>query len=376
MSPDDSCPQLGLALGGGSVFGYAHVGVLEVLDASGLRPDLLAGTSAGAIAASLYAFGIPLDTVRERFGAMTWRQITGVAPGRLGLFENAPLGDLMDELLGPVRIEDAPIPLAITATDIESGTRVVLREGPVADAVRASACTPGLYTPVEIDGRRLVDGGLLDNVPVGRLRDADVVVGVSLMADAPFSRVRTLHQVLVNAASFALRETTRLELEAAADVVIQPDLSGRASWSLADLPGVLEAGRLAAEAQLPLVREALGRAARDGADPAVSFAQSLVSHVCASATPVPLRAGPVRCTGKGYCALTVESAGRPRVLYSLSVWGEADHLLVRVESSTVEEHVRVPLTRGRIRAEDWAEGERAIRDLIEMDLQRILTAGP
>lgn len=368
-------PRLGLALGGGSVFGYAHVGVLEALEANGLHPDLLAGTSAGAIAATLYAFGVSLSTIRERFATLTWRQITDVDPGRLGLFSNAALGALMQDLIGPAQIEDAPVPLAITATDIETGERAVLRTGSAADAVRASACIPGLYAPVEIGGRRYVDGGLLDNVPVQPLRDlgADVVVGVSLMADVPFTRVRSLHQVLVNAASFALRESTRLELEGQADVVIQPNLSGRASWSLDDLPGVLAAGRSRTEAMVPVIQRALDHVARRTVAPAPAFARSLARWL--SAGDGALHASAVMCDVGGFCAFTVMASAPVRVVYLLSVWPMSDHLLVRVESSTTEEHVQVPLHAGQLRTEDQFRGQESVRDVVQADLARILTNG-
>lgn len=371
-------PRFGLALGGGSVFGYAHVGVLEALDEAGLQPDRLAGTSAGAIAATLYAFGVPVETIGERFATMTWRQITDLLPGRLGLFSNGALGALMHDLVGPARIEDARIPLAITATDIETGERVVFREGPAAEAVRASACIPGLYAPVEIDGRRFVDGGLLDNVPVAPLRDdgAEVVVGVSLMADVPYTRVRRLPQVLVNAASFALRESTRLELDEGADLVIRPDLSGRASWSLDDLPGVLDAGRRATTAALPAIQEALLRAAGRTGTPAPDFARRLAEGL---RRPSPetsrpaLRVSPVQCDAGAFCAFAATAAAPAQGLYLVSIWHRPDHLLVRVESSTFEERVRVPLHEGQLGAEALARGLRDVQDEIELDLRRMLT---
>lgn len=371
--PSPSRPaRFGLALGGGSVFGYAHVGVLEALDAHGLRPDALAGTSAGAIAATLVAFGVPTATVRDRFATMTWRQITEFAPGRLGMFTNAPLGELMDDLVGHARIEDARIPLAIVASDIETGEQVVLRDGPAAEAVRASACLPGLYAPVEIGGRQLVDGGVLENVPVGPLRDdgAEVVVAVNLMADVPYSRVRTLSQVLINASSFSLRASTRLDLDARADIVVQPDLTGRASWDARDLPGLLAEGRRATEAKVPDIRRALDRAARRARTPASAFARTLADGLRQPGGDLPpLRVGPVQCDAGAFCTFTVATAAPVHVVYLLSLWPEGDHVLVRVESGTMEERVRVPLHGGAEAERD--EAQQAIRDAIAVDLGRI-----
>lgn len=378
--PVPPAPRLGLALGGGSVFGYAHVGVLETFVRAGLRPDFLTGTSAGAIAASLFAFGVPIETLRERFSTLTWRQITDLTRGRLGLFTNASLGELVNDLIGPARIEDAPIPLAILAADIETGEKIVLRDGPVDDAVRASASIPGLYAPVEIDGRRLVDGGILENVPVGPLRDtgADVVVGVSLMADVPFKRVRSLPQVLINAASFTLRETTRLDLMDRADVVIRPDLAGRAFWSFEDLPGLIESGRNSAKTALPDIEQALQRTAHRMSAPSYVFTQRLANRLEAYATDAldaglpPLRTSAVQCDEGKLCAFIVTAS--TTAMYLVSVRPKGNHLLVRIESSTADVRLRVPLCNGELREVEQATGERAVFEEIKLDLQHIVSS--
>lgn len=265
-------PMLGLALGGGSVLGYAHVGVLDALEDAGIKPDLISGTSAGAAVAALYAFGLTPTDLKETLGKVNWRTIGDVGFQRRGLFTNDGIVELIEGSLGPVLIEDARIPLAIVATDISTGEKVVLREGPVAPAVQASTCIPGIFAPVTIDGRLLVDGSLVENVPVTPLRDmgAQVVVGVNLMGSPPFNPPRLTFEVLLNAFYIAIETATALNLEGRADVSIEPDLKRFNTWDVGQLPTLLEEGLLAGQSAVRSINEALNRRSKapiqDGAD--------------------------------------------------------------------------------------------------------------
>ena len=263
-----SFPTFGLALGGGGALGYAHVGVLAALHERGLRPDAYAGTSAGAVVAALAAFALGPDAIRERLGALRWRSVSGPVRSHLGFLDNAePARELLVAALGPVRIEDAGIPLAIVAADIHTGERIVLREGPLAQAVRASAAVPGVFVPVEIGGRLLVDGAVVENVPVGPLGGlgAGVVVGVNVIGSPPYQPVRSAAQVLKNAAFIALHANARRPAPDGADVSIEPDLAGRSVWDARDLPSFWDAGWKAGQEAAPAVTAALP-ATRDGAD--------------------------------------------------------------------------------------------------------------
>lgn len=259
----DDSPTLGLALGGGAVLGFAHVGLLEAFHEAGIEVDRIAGTSAGAIVAALHAFGVKPSRARELLSPLTWRKISGFSRNSMGLLSSEPMAELLDEELGDVRIEDAMIPLAIVAADIHTGDRVVLTEGPVGKAVRASAAIPGIYTPVEIDGRTLVDGGIVENVPVQTVRDlgADVVVAATLGDALDFTEVRTLLGVLTNAFLITVNTATRLALEVEpADVVIEPDLEPHNHWDMKQRDELLEKGHRAGKGAVPRVREALERA--------------------------------------------------------------------------------------------------------------------
>ena len=262
-------PVLGLALGGGAILGFVHLGILAALRDAALPVDRISGTSAGAVAAAFHAFGVPPEATRDLLVCRTWRRISRPSVSLLGLLSNEPLGDLIRDQLGDVRIEDAPIPLAIMTADIHTGREVVLTEGPLADAVRASAAVPVLYTPVPVGDRLLVDGGVLGNIPIEPLRamGAGIVVAASLGDHLDFQPVRTIVGVLANAFLMAVNKLTRQTLAEGVDVLIEPELEGRSHWLLEDPDELIELGYRAGLDAAPAIRRALG--ARPRREPAV-----------------------------------------------------------------------------------------------------------
>ncbi|MFN2322696.1 MAG: patatin-like phospholipase family protein [Trueperaceae bacterium] len=206
-------PRVGVALGGGSARGYAHIGVLAALERRDLAPDVLVGTSFGAVIGALYALGH--DPARLRADAERLRRrdvlprIVDVGARRGALFAGVRLGAYFESLVGDARIEALPRTLAVVATDLDTGERVVLREGPLALALRASASLPGLFAPVPWEGRRLIDGGIGAPVPLETLAgfDVDLAIGVGAGIEARDSR--TLRAARRAASSRAGRWTSR-----------------------------------------------------------------------------------------------------------------------------------------------------------------------
>lgn len=257
--------MFGLALGGGFVRGLAHLGVLSVLEEEGLTPGWLSGTSAGAIAAVFAAFGVSASATAEALTELRWGSMTRATPfGKLGVATNEGLESILTDALGDVALEEASIPLGVVATDINTGERVLLREGSAARAVRASCCVPGVYAPVEVGGRLLVDGALVENVPARAVREmgAPVVVAVSLGFALPFREVGNLRQVVANAFDIAVNSQMRFEILAEADVLIDPDVAGFSKVRARDRAALVEAGRRRTVAALPALREVLE--AREG----------------------------------------------------------------------------------------------------------------
>ena len=258
--------EFGLALGGGFIHGLAHIGVLGVLEEQGLTPGWLTGTSAGAIAAAFAAFGISAAETEAALQELGWGTMTRThLMGRFGFATNEGLEDILVRALGDVRIEDSEIPLGVVATDINTGNRVLIDRGPVAIAVRASCCVPGLYAPVEIDGRLLVDGALVENVPCRAAREmgAPRVVAVSLGFALPYQRVESWRHVMANAFDIAVNSQMRFEILAEADLLIDPALDGLSKMRTKDRDAIIEAGRERAREALPALDELLKKE-RDG----------------------------------------------------------------------------------------------------------------
>ena len=220
-------PKIGLALGGGGARGAAHIGVLQQLKIAKIHPHCIAGTSAGAIVASLYAFDVDLAVIEQEMKQLKPVDFTSFRFKGLGLFENSEIKELLTKLLpADARIEQARIPLAVKATNLLTGRGVVLDDGPVIPAVLASCCVPGIYMAQEVDGMILVDGGLTENVPLSALKKlgAHLTIGVNLNGNSGYTRPQGVVDVLSSAMDIAIDAQTRRQLNDA-HVVISMDLT-------------------------------------------------------------------------------------------------------------------------------------------------------
>jgi NTE family protein len=179
-------PKIGLALGGGSARGWAHIGVIRALAEAGIVPDLVCGTSIGALVGAAYVDG-DLDRLEQWAKSLTLQTVVGFLDFSLGggLIKGEKLIEFFRSQIVDVPISELPLPFAAVATDLHTGREVWLQEGMVSDAVRTSIALPGLFTPVEHEGRWLVDGGLVNPVPVSlcRAMGADLVIAVDLNSD-------------------------------------------------------------------------------------------------------------------------------------------------------------------------------------------------
>lgn len=255
---------LGLALSGGAVLGCAHIGVLQAFDEAGVEVTHLAGTSMGALVAAFYAFGFSGKEIAAVVEGLRWPDVARPAPSRLGFLSTETLQKILRSHLGDVRIEDASLPLALVATDISTGEKVVMNEGDLALAASASACFPGIFIPVEREGRLLVDGGLVENLPLTPLREwgVDRIVAVDAFLGMSFRRPQRLLDLIKNAVDIVLVQAAGDQI-AEVDALIAPDLHAFSSTELKDAPGVIQEGYRAA-------REALDRDAQSSS-PAFTF---------------------------------------------------------------------------------------------------------
>ena len=174
--------RVGIAFGGGSLHGIAHVGALQALLANGLEFQFITGTSAGAIIGVLAAAKMPINEIEAIARRVEWPGIRNFSWSGKGLMQNTKLQSLIDTALGNRQLEQLPVPFGAIATDVNTGARVIIRKGPAGAAISASCAIPVMFEPVKIDGRELVDGGLTEPVPVIAVREmgADIVIGVDV----------------------------------------------------------------------------------------------------------------------------------------------------------------------------------------------------
>ena len=272
---------LGLALGGGTARGYAHIGVLKVLERDGIRPDLITGTSIGAVFGALAAAGYAAEDVERLFGNLDARQILRMVrprPSKSGMLDLHGFMNVLADLL-PSGFDDLVTPFACVSTDLMTGSRVIHFEGDLLKAIRASISVPVAFEPVADDGRMLVDGGLVEPVPVptARLLAAETVIGVTLNVVTPRSIARErrrrldakepagqgpiLHparrwEIWATATDVMMRQLAEAILSDA-DIVIAPKIEAFTQLAFLDAAPLIELGERAAEEKLPEIHRLL-----------------------------------------------------------------------------------------------------------------------
>ncbi len=250
-------PRIGLALGGGAAKGFAHVGVIAVLEEAGLRPSYVVGTSAGSLVAALYASGKTSAELQKAALAIEEVAITDwMLPlvGR-GMLRGDALGRYVNEAVSGRLIEDMRIPLGVVATDLGNGQAVLFQRGDTGTAVRASSAVPAVFVPVRISGRDYVDGGLVAPVPVrfARQMGAELVIAVDISTQPESGTTGDTLQILLQTFSIMGKSINQHELKEA-DVVVRPSLLGLKSADFSARQRAIDAGRAAMLAALPALR--------------------------------------------------------------------------------------------------------------------------
>ena len=252
--------KIGLALGGGAARGFAHVGVIAVLEEAGLKPQLVVGTSAGSLVAALYASGKTSAQLQQTALNMEEVAITDwMLPifGR-GIFRGEALARYVNELVANRSIENMVIPLGIVATDLGNGQAVLFQRGDTGAAVRASSAVPAVFVPVKIGAREYVDGGLVSPVPVrfARQMGAEVVIAVDISNPPEANSANDTLQILLQTFAIMGKSINQYELKDA-DVVVRPALVGLKSADFSARQRAMDAGRAAMLAALPALRAKL-----------------------------------------------------------------------------------------------------------------------
>jgi NTE family protein len=256
-SGDLNRKRVGLALGGGGARGMAHVGAIRVLEREGIPIDCIAGTSAGSLVGAAYAAGIRGHRLLEMALNIRWRDIARVVWPRQGFFSFDRLESFLVNTVGDLTFTELDMPYAAIAADLATGQQVVLTEGRLAPAVRASCSVPGLVTPADIGGRLLVDGGVVNNLPISVVRSlgADVVIAVGL-GDPPGEIPSGPLAIAISALDFLLINAA--DDPATADVHLPIPVWGLGSMiRTSRRHRLISLGQRAAEQAVPAIRAAL-----------------------------------------------------------------------------------------------------------------------
>jgi NTE family protein len=250
-------PRVGLALAGGFARGIAHIGVLRIFREASIPVDVVAGTSVGGLIGAAYCAGVSLERMEEVARATKFSDFGRWTPSWLGLATNQRLELYLDRLTPVKRFEDLEKPLALAATDINSGLAVYYHSGPLAPPLRASCAYPGLFVPIHYGGRTLVDGFLTALVPIEGtlLLGAEMIIAVYLEAGA-VEEPRTFTDILSRSFTI-IQKHADLEWRQDVDVIVEPDVTPFVWDDFTKTSEMIRAGEEAALKALPAIRAAL-----------------------------------------------------------------------------------------------------------------------
>ena len=269
--------KVGLALGGGAARGLAHIGVLEVLQREGIPIDMIAGTSIGGLVGAFCARGQDFGRLKDmavKINLVKMLSLADLALPKSGLFGGKAVISMLEKMMGnDVKFDELPIPLALVATDIITGEEVVIDRGSVLEGVRATISIPGIFTVAKRQGRYLVDGGLVNPVPVSVLKDmgADFIIAVNVMPDVG-DRVRHLKKEgkkdwkepnIFNVILQSLYIGTYIIAKAStegADIVITPDTAHISPGDFHHARECIEEGEIATREAMPEIKRKLSKA--------------------------------------------------------------------------------------------------------------------
>jgi len=255
-------PKIALVLGGGSAKGFAHVGVIRILEQERIPIHMIVGTSVGSLIGAIYASNP--DSFQLEWSAFKIDRSDildfSIVNAKLGPVQGARLEAFVEQTAKVKKVEDTKIPFYPVATDLNTGETVTLEKGSLAKAVRASAAIPGIFVPVQFGNRTLVDGGVTDNVAcdIARTKGADIVIAVNLQRDIKETEIDSVIDVIAQSINILMREASKTKLQHA-DVIIEPDTKGVSVFDFSQKKPLVEEGMKATRKALPEIQKAIAR---------------------------------------------------------------------------------------------------------------------
>lgn len=256
--------KVGIALSGGMAYSMAHIGVLKALERAEIPIHCIAGTSGGALIGCLYASGMSLEEMEELAQKARWRLFSGFNFPTRGLLSSENIEKFIHDLLGKASFEDLKLPFCVVGADLQTGEEVLIMEGPVARAVRASCSIPQVFTPVEIGSRLIVDGGIVNKIPVSAVAQmgADVIIGsdVGFKSRDMTALPTNIFQVIIRIMAFIAEDRARREREMA-DVMVFPPIVNSSPLDLKKSKYYIAQGMTSAIEMMPVIKQKMKKKA-------------------------------------------------------------------------------------------------------------------
>jgi len=248
-------PKIGLALGSGGARGFAHLGVIRVLQEEGIPIDLIAGSSMGAMVGALFAAGSDIERLYKLSRVFKRKYYLDFTFPKMGFVAGKRVKELIRVFTYGKKLEELDIPVAVVATDIRTGEKVVFQEGPIAPAVRASISIPGIFVPEKINNHLLVDGGVVDRVPVSVAKQmgADIVIGVDVSHINQEVEITSIYDVIMQSLDILQMELVE-NREFASDVMIRPRVEKYSSKSFTNISEIISIGEEAARQKVDYIK--------------------------------------------------------------------------------------------------------------------------
>ncbi|NLP50845.1 patatin-like phospholipase family protein [Bacillus sp. RO1] len=251
-------PIVGVALGSGGARGFAHLGALKVLQEENISVDLIAGSSMGALVGSFYAMGHDMDRLYKIATAFKRKYYLDFTVPKMGFVSGNRVKELIRMFTQNKNIEELDIPLSIVTTDLEKAEKVVLTSGPISDAVRASISIPGIFVPEKVNGRLLVDGGVVDRVPasVAKEMGADIVIAIDVSQVKTNEPIDSIFDVILQTIDIMQNELVKRS-ETEADIMIRPSVAHYSSRAFTNIEEIIRIGEEATRLQIPYIKKTI-----------------------------------------------------------------------------------------------------------------------
>lgn len=236
-------PKIGLALGSGGARGFAHLGVIKVLEEEGIPIDMIAGSSMGALVGCFYGAGLDIDRLYHIAKVFKRKYYLDFTVPKMGLISGNRVKEFIHIFTHGKQLEQLDIPVHVIATDIQTGERVTFSKGSIANAVRASISIPGVFVPVEVNGRLLVDGGVIDRVPISVVQEmgADIVIAVDVSYVNTENEITSIFDVIIQSLDIIQMELVKSR-EMSTDVMIRPQVAMYSSQAFTNTEEIIKIG--------------------------------------------------------------------------------------------------------------------------------------